>query len=379
MLTPFNGNLMPGGHVIARAVGHTGLVNWTAAALSIVVMHALGALSAVWMLVTLFGRRPMILVPLILYLSSSMATPSLIWWTAAMNGLPLRVSYFLAITLWVKYLRSRRLQWVALCSLAVAGGLFFWVKAILIIPVLGFLALAYFASGSPWMRVYTVARRYPAALVLGGGLAAAYAVLYLAQTTDQSRPFTGTPALQLVGTMLGKAFGSTAVGGPWVWNNFAPPTAYAGPPMAAVTMAWILITLVVGYLWLRRTRTLRAWVLVLAYLMADVLLLLGSRAPTFGAGIGMELRYVAGFADHPRTRCRPRHHASRRFRREQWRPGAPTAGPSGSAMAERGSVACDRSRRRREQSAVRRYLAPSERGPGLHAEGQGSARPAGPD
>lgn len=293
LFTPYNGNLMPGGRVIAWGVAHTGLVNWQAVATSSLLLHAASATAGVWMLITVFGRRPLVLVPLTVFLTSAMATPSLIWWSAALNGLPLQSAYFVAIGAWVNYLRSRRLRWLAICTLAIAVGLFFWVKAVLIVPVLGFLAIAYFTSGPVWRRPFTVMRRYPTALVAGLGLVAGYASIYLSRTPDQSNPFSPALALELVGTMVGRAFSSTVVGGPWVWNNFSPPTAYAGPPTAAVTAAWVVIVLVVIYLAARRIRTLRAWVLVASYVAADVVLLLSSRAPTFGAGIGMELRYIA--------------------------------------------------------------------------------------
>lgn len=293
LIEPYNGNLMPGGRVIAWVVAHTGLVNWTTVAISSLTFHAAAALAAVWMLVTLFGRRPMILVPLLVYLSSAMATPSLVWWSAALNQLPLHVSYFLAITAWVQYVRTRSFTWLFLTLAAVAGGLFFWVKAILILPVLAFLAVAYFARGSAWSRISSTIRRYPWALVLSSALAAGYLAVYVTHTPDQSNRFTPALAVELIGTMAGRAFGTTAVGGPWVWDNFAPPTAYAGPPDGAVTAAWIVITLVVVYLWLRRERTLRAWVMLVGYVAALVVLLLTSRAPSFGAGIGMELRYIA--------------------------------------------------------------------------------------
>lgn len=293
LFTPYNGNLMPGGRVIAWGVAHTGLVNWGAVATSSLLLHAASATAAAWMLITVFGRRPLVLVPLALFLTSAMATPSLIWWSAALNGLPLQATYFVAIGAWINYLRSRRLRWLVVCTLAIAVGLFFWVKAVLILPVLGFLAIAYFTSGPVWRRPFTVMRRHPVALVTLVALVVGYGVIYLTHAPDQSNPFSPALAVELVGTMVGRAFSSTVVGGPWVWDNFAPPTAYAGPPAAAVTAAWVVIALVVIYLAVRRTRTLRAWVLVAAYVSADVALLLTTRAPSFGAGIGMELRYIA--------------------------------------------------------------------------------------
>lgn len=293
LLTPYNGNLMPGGRVVAWVVARFGLVSWTAVAFSSLLFHAAAALAAVWMLITLFGRRPMILVPLVVYLSSAMATPSLVWWSAALNQLPLQVAYLVAIAAWVRYLRGRHLGWLGLTLLAVAAGLFFWVKAILVLPVLAYLAVAYFARGNLVRRFITLARQHVVALVASLVVALAYVAIYLTNTPDQSNDFSLGLAVELAGTMLGRAWGTTAVGGPWTWNNFAPPTAYAGPNDAAVTAAWVLIVLTVLYLWMRRRRTLRAWVLVLGYDAALLGLLLTSRAPSFGAGIGLELRYIA--------------------------------------------------------------------------------------
>ncbi|MBC2934433.1 hypothetical protein [Nocardioides sp. zg-1228] len=293
LVQTYNGHLMPGGRLIAWAVAQSGHVNWGLAALIMWGLQVLASLSCLWMLIVLFGKRWGVLAPLLLYTTSALSVPSFVWWAASLNQTPIHVSFFCAVACWIHYLRSRQVGWLAGTLLALAFGLFFWVKAILLVPVLAFLALAYFAHGGPVGRLVGVVRTYWLACVVGAVLVASYLAVYLSQ--GGTEPLDVSPSLfgALAETMLGSAFATGIVGGPWRWNNFAPPTAYADPPLWAQQAAWVLISLVVVYAWLRRTNTLRVWVLVAGYLAALLVLLATSRAPLFGAGIGMELRYVA--------------------------------------------------------------------------------------
>jgi hypothetical protein len=75
----------------------------------------------------------------------------------------------------------------------------------------------------------------------------------------------------------------------------APPTAFSDTPSFLVLVCWVVITLVVGYLALRRTRTLRAWVLLLAYLVATTLVVASARAAV-GSVTGREYRYLTDAA-----------------------------------------------------------------------------------
>ena len=292
LLEQYNSHLMPAGRLIAWVVESSGTLNWTAAATSVLVLQATAGLACLWMLTSLFGVRWAILAPLALYLFSPMTVPAMMWWTAALNQVFLQTTIFLAVGAGARYLRSRRLRWLLATLAGILLGLTFYVKALLLGPVLAFLALAYFARGGPVARLRQVLRAYwPAVL----GCAVAFGGYLGYYVTHVNEPFTETgPGLigRLADSMIGTAFGSATLGGPWRWESTAPPNAFADPPAWTVHLAWIVITLVILYGALTRVRTLRAWVLLAGYLLALLALLVNSRAPVYGAVIGLEYRYL---------------------------------------------------------------------------------------
>lgn len=296
LLLPYNSNLMPGGRVLAWLVSEAGPVDWVVASGLILLLQSVAALGAWWAFLTIFGDRWGALAPLALYLTSAMALPVMMWWTAGVNQVPLQGAFFLALGCWVRFLRTPRVGWLTLAVLAVAYGLFFYVKAILILPVLVFLALAYFADGGPVARVLTVARRYWVAVVAGLVVGGSYGAYYVTHVTA---PFTETTpgiVVRIAGTMILRAFGTAVVGGPWSWNSQPAPNSFADPPLWAAVLAWLVIVAVVLVGFATRRRTLRAVVLLLGFLAACLALLVNSRGPVFGSVIGLEYRYLTDAA-----------------------------------------------------------------------------------
>jgi hypothetical protein len=296
LLTPYNSHLMPGGRLIVWLVADSGPVNWAFAATLTLALQAAASVAALWMLTTLFGPRWPTLALLAIYLTSAITVPATIWWAAALNLVPLQVAFFLSVGTWVRFLRGRRTPWLVGTVAMLAIGLLFDVKALLIAPVLAFLALAYFAHGSLRDRIVTVARRDWPVLLLGTLVLGGYVAYYL---THVDQPLTQTRlsvVTDIANTMLGTAFMSAVVGGPWRWTVLAPPTAYADPPAWALHLAWVAVVLVVLYAVLRRRRTLRAWALLAGYLLGLMALLVESRAPSFGGVIGLEYRYLTDSA-----------------------------------------------------------------------------------
>jgi hypothetical protein len=296
LLEPYNSHLMPAGRLVAWWVADSGSLDWRAAATSMLVLQAAAGAGAVWMLVTLFGARWAILGPLGLYLSSAISLPAMMWWTAGLNQVFLQCAFFLAVGAWVRYLRSRRLRWLALTTLAVVAGLAFYVKALLILPVLAYLVLAYFATGGPLRRLGSVLRLYWPAIVTGGAVGAAYVTYYISHVPQPLTVTTAELTAQIADSMIGTAFVSAVVGGPWRWDALAPPNAFADPPEWTVHLAWVAVALIVAYAALHRSGTFRAWGLLTTYLGGLLYLLVSSRAPVYGAIIGQEYRYLTDAA-----------------------------------------------------------------------------------
>src|SRR3954447_23630837 len=181
LLTPYNGHLMPGGRMLVWLVADSGPLNWALAATLTLTLQATASLAALWMLATLFGARWPTLALLAVYLTSVLTLPATIWWAAALILVPLQVAFFFAVGAWVRYLRGRRTVWLIGTVGTVAFGLLFDVKSLLIVPVLAFFALAYFARGSVRDRIVTVAWRDWPALLLATLLLGGYAAYYLTQ------------------------------------------------------------------------------------------------------------------------------------------------------------------------------------------------------
>ena len=230
LLAPYNGHLMPGGRLLAWVVADSGPVNWGLAASFTLGLQATASAAALWMLTTLFGVRWATLAPLAVYLSSAVTVPAMIWWAAALNQVPLQTAFFLAVGAWVRYLRGRRIIWLVWTTCAVLFALLFYVKGVLIFPVLGFLTVAYFSSGSPYQRVMAVLRRDWRAGLVAASLIAGYLTYYFTQVEQIFTSTGGSVVAEIADSMLGTAFATGVLGGPWRWSTLSPPTAYADPP-----------------------------------------------------------------------------------------------------------------------------------------------------
>src|SRR6476469_8525992 len=97
LLAPYNGHLMPGGRLLVLWVESSGQLNWTLAATLTLCLQLVASVSALWMLVTLFGARPAIIGPLALYLFSPMTLPAFMWWTACLSQITMQAGFFLAV------------------------------------------------------------------------------------------------------------------------------------------------------------------------------------------------------------------------------------------------------------------------------------------
>jgi hypothetical protein len=293
----YAGHLLPAGRLITWVVSNTGTLNWGMAATTTMFLEALTCLAALWMFLTVFGARWGALGPLALYLTTAITLPAFVWWGATILQLGTQLAFFVAVGSWVRYLRSRRLRWALLAYLAVAVGVAFDIKAMVVLPVVAYLALAYFAEGSPWRRVLTVLRSYWAAAFVGLTAVGVYVVFFMGTVDSPTSLPTMSIARQVLSTSLGESLPSAVVGGPWVWSqNDVQPTQSADPPDWMVHLSWVLIAAVVIYGVLRRHATLRAWGVLLLGFAMDYVLLLAVRAAAFGPGVAREYRFFTDLA-----------------------------------------------------------------------------------
>lgn len=292
LIEPLNGHVMPGGKLVFWAIGTAGTAEWWPAAVFLVVSQALASLACLWMLVSLFGVRPAILPPFVLYLFLPLSMPSYMWFIAALQQLPLQIALGVGVGAWVRYLRGRRLRWLLVTLAAFVLGLVFWQKALFLVPLLAFLSLAYFSSGGPIRRVWRL-RGQAAALLAVLAVAVAYLVYYTSRVPGQFTSVTAQLAGDFADTMLGSTLASGLVGGPWRWHDPAPPNAFADPPAWAVHVAWVVTSAVIAYALLRRRRSGRALLLAAGYVLGTFLLVLSGRVADLGAVLGTDSRYLS--------------------------------------------------------------------------------------
>lgn len=293
LLEPFDSQFMPVGRLLVWLVERAGPLSWTATATTSLVLQLLAGMACLWMLTELFGPRWGVLAPLGLYLSSAMTMPPFMWWASGLNQLPLQMALFASVAGWVRYLRHRRPWDLVLVIAAVLFGLLAYVKSLILVPVLVFLALGYFTTGPVRNRVVSSVRQYWPAVVAGGLVVGTFVGYYTSQVPQLTAPPRQGSAAALADRMLASALPAGVTGGPWRWATDNSPAALANPPQVALHVTWVVLTLVVAYIALTRRRSLRAWALFTLVALADFLLLYLTRFGSLGPSIGLDYRYLA--------------------------------------------------------------------------------------
>lgn len=292
LMEPHTGHLMPLGRLLIDLSVATGVFNWPATAAVTVALQAVVGLSAFWMLRTLFGLRWGIVPPLVVFLVSPITMPTTVWWAVALNQQAQQIGLMCAVGCWVLYERTGRLRWLALTLAAVLLALAADIRGLMIPPVLAAISLGWFETGHLGRRLLSLVRRLWAVGVVAGLLCVGTIAYYVAYvpltTTDTDWSLLGPLASQ----MLGTAYATGVVGGPWNWLSPEPPAAFADPPQWSVHLSWVFIAAVLAHAYLTRRRTLRAWALLLGSLLVLLLLLWSSRAPFVGTVAGNEYRYL---------------------------------------------------------------------------------------
>ena len=302
LFTIIGGHLRPGGMALFWLVTRPSPYDWLLASIVTVAGLAAASLVLVRLLLLLFGNRPAILVPLIIFLFTPLTLPGLSFWTTVTDWLPLQLTVLAAIYSHVRYVRSGRIGYAVAAAAWLAGGMLFDEQGILVPFLLFALTSAYLVPG----RWPAAARRalgsFRRVWIIYGALTLGYLALFLIklQTSVQQpvNPGHVSSLLTLAATMLRVGFVPGALGGPWHWLAPAGDLGFAAETTGLTQATWVLAALIVAAsLWYRR-HALRSWLILAGWLLlADFGPVAISRLTEIPATLlGADLHYLADSA-----------------------------------------------------------------------------------
>jgi hypothetical protein len=296
------GHMAPFAFAMSWLLAKVSLYSWPLTSLVILAFVTACCLALLRVLRTLFGNRPAILIPLVVYLFSPLALAAVDWWTVAAQTLPLELSIFMAVDAHVRYLRSGRIAkavaaagWMLLGMATVEKG------ALIPLLLLGFTS-AFFVEGRWPAAVVRTLRQHWRAWLLYGVLLAGYCVLFFIRLPGSTSPpgYRG-PLSQIVSfatTLLGTTLVPGVLGGPWRWTTLGDGYAQAASPVALQQLSWAVALLVVVGSCVYRAHAWRAWAILLGWIAAADMLpvVIGRLAAMPAALLGLQARYVTDAA-----------------------------------------------------------------------------------
>ena len=299
LMSPDSGHLMPAGLAIIWVLARAARYNWLLAAAVIMLLVAAASAALLRVLLTLFGARPAILVPLTVYLFAPLSAGTVGWLSAAVKILPLELALFMATDAHVRYLRSR----LPRHALAAA----FWLLAGMacadqgaLVPLLLFAITVCLSLGSPG-RWTDAAREtltgYRRLWLLYGMLLAGYCALFFIQLSASGAALPGpgetTRLYRFAGIVIGTSAVPGALGGPWRWA--VSGYAQAGPPGWLEYLSWGIAAIVVAVSAVRSRAARGAWVILLGWvIVADIVPVAVEGFGTFSAAtLGASTGYLA--------------------------------------------------------------------------------------
>ena len=273
---------------------------WAPVVVEVVALQGLASLACWWMLRTLFGPGRAALAGLVVYTTTALTMPSLMWWAVAINQYPHQVAFFGAVTAHVLFARTRRLRWVAAAGLFLLLGYTTYAKTGLVVVTLALLTLVWLVQGTPWDRFWRALRGFWVAWAVYGALSLTWLAIYLTRP-QPALPGSSSQFLGLSQAQLFEATLPSLLGGPLRWSPFAAgPVQFADPPLWLVVAATVVVAVVLLVSWGTWERSLLVLWPVGVYMLASALLVYTGRAYTIGllggGGIGRHVQYLADAA-----------------------------------------------------------------------------------
>ncbi|TCB98862.1 hypothetical protein E0H26_05415 [Micromonospora zingiberis] len=295
LFTLYNNHLMPGGRLLIWLVTeYVGLAYWPYVLLMAIGQAILG-ITFFRLLRRLLTPSALLLLPLGLLLFSPLTLEATSWWAVGVNMLPMQIAMVLAVAAQVGYVQTRRKRHLVTLALSVLLGVFFFEKAILIVPLVFLLTAACYADGGPVRTIWTTIRRWwPSWLVLTV-LSLGFLAAYLSGSESSlRRPESAGEVFSFLTQMFGSTVVPGLVGGPWQWLGAGDGAPVAAPPQLGTWVGWLIVAVVVAATVRRRRRAGRAWLLLAAYLVMVAGMLAATRLGSAFSGVaGGVPRYVS--------------------------------------------------------------------------------------
>jgi hypothetical protein len=287
----YAGHVMPAGWLVVKALATWAPYRWPVWAAVLLALQALASWGMLRLLRSMFGETRAVLVLLTAYVFYIFTVPAGIWFAAGINQLPLQVALAFGLHAHLDYLRTRRTRSLVVTLLWTVASLAFYEKSMILFGLYALLALGWFSRGKLGERIGWVWARYRPGVVAHGVVAVAYLAVY-SQVGLQfgSQQPSGNLLSSVAYRLVGVAFSTGAVGGPFEWHAVSA-NALADPSDLISLGSWVAVGSLIWYAASTRTRSRRAWSLIAFTLAANVYLLSSARANLVGADIGLEYRY----------------------------------------------------------------------------------------
>jgi hypothetical protein len=287
LLQDYNGHLQPGQFLLVWVLQTLAPMNYGVVAVVMVAIQLATSL-VVWLLIREFvGARVGALVPLVVYLFSPLTLPAFQWYAAALQAVPLQLAMASCLLFHRRHLRhgGRR---DAIAAIAAFGfGLWFWEKALVILPVLLAVSVLWPSERGVLKDVRRQRTLWGAYLVI----ASCYVALYLSLTGAPVGGEQSSSVFAFFREIIVNSFAPSLFGGSYTGDQIDARLIGTEPTLLHASFVALLIALVAVTLWSDR-RAWRAWALVVAYLGGSALLLAVGRGQN-GAWFGRATRFIA--------------------------------------------------------------------------------------
>ena len=227
LFTDHDGHVMPAAFLLGGVITRLAPLVWIWPAVSLMVLQLIASLALLRTLNVILGWRPVLLVPLCFALFTPLGVPAFAWWAAALNYLPMMAALAWVCGDAILLVRTGQRRYAVTGTLAYLGGLMFFEKAA-VIPFVAFGVAALLShvrgEGAVLRTVWHRGLRLWTATL---ALTAAWVALYLVVVDQQRWSWDPSMTWDLLWRSVTHGIVPGLVGGPWVWQRWAPASPWA--------------------------------------------------------------------------------------------------------------------------------------------------------